>query len=284
MEPSMHFLLSPTSRNTTATQRIFASNSGTSFWRGAVVVIAIVGLALFMDINPTALAEETDEAKELPRRVLRHTPPIFEEWTFEQHGPATFPPGFASQTLGAGRPGEWTIIAQNDAPSKTHVLHQDVPCSSESCYQLLISQDVRAKYMDLSVGIFSKMGTPNSGAGLIFNAQDNQNFLTVLVYPATNTVKAFEFINGVPTLLKEQAVVPIERTPWHFMRIHLTSIVSHEVVEVSFDNKFIMSLEPSGLKSGNLGLITTGDGAFAFDNLRAVEITTGIPISRPPAY
>ena len=85
-------------------------------------------------------------------------------------------------------------------------------------------------------------------------------------------------------MLKEQEIFPKKRTRWHFMRIYLTSVVSHEVVELSFDNKFVMSVEPKNLKSGNVGLITTGDGSFSFDNLRAVEVTTGIPISRPPAY
>ena len=250
---------------------------------GRLVLSSIV-LTFFLGMPALGLADEVEEAKELPRRVLRHTPPIFEEWTFEKHEHETFPPGFTSGTLGNGRPGEWVLVEQQDAPSRSHVLRQQTPCPSESCYQLLISQNVRAKYMDLSVGMFSAMGTPNSGAGLIFNAQNPKNFITVLVYPATNTVKAFQFIDGVPTLLKEQAVVPKKRSLWHFMRIHLTSIVSHEVVEVSFDNQFVMSLEPKNLVSGNPGLITTGNGTFAFDNLRVVEITTGIPISRPPAY
>jgi len=164
------------------------------------------------------------------------------------------------------------------------VLRQAIPCSSSTCYQLLINEDVRAKYIDLTVGMLLDFGTPTSGAGLVFNAQDKQNFLTALVYPATNMVKVFEFIDGVPTLLKEYSVIPKKRTVWHFMRIHLTSVVSHEVIEVSFDNKFVMSMRLKNLKIGNLGLITTGNGVFAFDNLRAVEIHTGNPISRPAAY
>ncbi len=237
-----------------------------------------------MGMHSSAVAEETGELKELPRAVLKHTPPLFEEWTFEKHEHETFPPGFRADTLGTGRPGEWVLVTRKDAPSPTHVLRQAVPCASTACYHLLINQEVRAKYIDLTVGIFLELGAPTSGAGLIFNAQDNKNFLAVLVYPATNTVKAFEFIDGVPTLLKEQAVVPKKRTVWHFIRVHLTSIVSREVVEVSFDNQFVMSVEPQNLKTGNLGLISTGDGVFSFDNLRAMELTTGNPISRPPAY
>lgn len=246
--------------------------------------IASLVPSIFIGIPGNTSAEETGELKELPRAVLRHVPPIFEEWTFEKHEHETFPPGFRTETLGTGRPGEWTIITQKDAPSRTHVLRQPIPCSSATCYQLLINEDVRAKYIDLTVGMLLDLGTPTSGAGLVFNVQDKQNFLTALVYPATNMVKVFEFIDGVPTLLKEHIVIPKKRTIWHFMRIHLTSVVSHEVIEVSFDNKFVMSMRLKNLKIGNLGLITTGNGVFAFDNLRAVELHTGNPISRPAAY
>ena len=250
---------------------------------GTFLLTTVLVPGIFIGLQANGVAKETDELKELPKAVLRHTPPLFEEWTFEQHDHATIPPGFQADTLGTGRPGEWTIVTQTGAPSRTHVLRQHIPCSSAGCYQLLLNHELRTKYIDLTVGMFLDLGTPTSGAGLVLNAQDSQNFLAVLVYPATNTVKAFEFIDGVSTLLQEQPVFP-KRTMWHFMRIHLTSIVSREVVEVSFDNQLIMSLEPRSLKTGNLGLITTGDGIFAFDNLRAVELLTGIPISRPPAY
>ena len=263
----------------TLTSRLLAYLKVTTF-----SFFAFWGSAVFIDMDIPAFAEEMGEAKELPRRVLRHTPPIFEEWNFEKHGSATVPPDFISDTLGIGRPADWKLVTADNAPSRSHVLRQSAPCSSEDCFQLLLSEKVRAKYMDLSVGILAELGTPTSGAGLVFNAQDTKNFLAVLVYPATNTAKALEFIDGKPILLKEQEVFPKKGSPWHFMRIHLTSIVSHEVVELSFDNKFVMSVEPKNFKSGFLGLITTGDGSFAFDNLRAVEITTGIPISRPPAY
>ena len=280
----MRYSLFTTSSCTRHSHSAFIGHVITTMKIVTALFLATFGSVLFIEMGSLALAEEMDKAKELPRRVLRHTPSISKEWTFEKYGQATTPPDFFAETLGAGRPAEWTLTKQDGAPSHSHVLRQPTPCSSDHCYQMLISEKVRAKYMELSVGILAELGTPTSGAGLLFNAQDGKNFLAVLVYPATNTAKAFQFIDGKPILIKEHEVFPKKRSTWHFMRIHQTSIVSREVVELSFDNKFLMSLEPKHLKSGNVGLITTGDGSFSFDNLRAVEITTGIPISRPPAY
>lgn len=233
---------------------------------------------------PPAVAEEDEPLKELPRAILRHTPPLFAEWNFETNVDAVIPPGFSSQTLGHGHPGEWIVQPDENAPSRTHALLQSTPCPDSSCYQLLINETIRVEYLDLSVGILSKLGTPTSAAGLVLGMQDLQNFYAVLVYPASNVVRAYRFDDGIPTLIKEHAVLPKRRTSWHFLRVQRNTIVSKDFFEISFDNQFFLSVYDSTFHTGQIGLITTGGGAFAFDNLRVVELLTSRPLSRAPAY
>ena len=244
---------------------------------------ATFALVMCMGVSDL-FAEDADPLKELPRAVLRHTPPIFEEWNFEKHLDAVPPPGFSVHTLGDGYPGEWTIMTADDAPSRTHALLQSSPCSKSGCYQLLINDTIHVEYLDLSVGILSKLGTPTSAAGLVLNLQDLDNFYAVLIYPASNMVRAYRFSEGKPTLIKEHEVIPKKRTPWHFLRVQRNTIVSKDFFEISFDNQFFLSVYDSTLRTGRIGLLTTGDGKFAFDNLRAVELVTSEPLSRPPAY
>ena len=229
-------------------------------------------------------AEDAEPLKELPRAVLRHTPPIFQEWTFEKNLDSVLPPGFSSHTLGHGHLGEWTIIADDDAPSRTHALLQPTSCPAAGCYQLLINDTIRVEYVDLTVGILSKLGTPTSAAGLVLNLQDLENFYAVLIYPASNMVRAYRFSEGKPTLIEEHEVIPKKRTPWHFLRVQRNTILSKDFFEISFDNQFFLSVYDSTFRTGRIGLLTTGDGKFAFDNLRAVELVTSEPLSRPPAY
>lgn len=233
---------------------------------------------------PDLFAEDAEPLKELPRAVLRHTPPIFQEWNFEKNLDAVPPPGFSSHTLGHGYPGEWKVITDDDAPSRSHALLQATPCPDSSCYQLLINEAIRVEYVDLTVGILSKLGTPTSAAGLVLGLQDLKNFYAVFIYPASNMVKAYRFSDGEPTLIEEHKVIPNRRTPWHFLRVQRNTIVSKEFFEISFDNQFFLSVYDSTFKTGQIGLITTGNGKFAFDNLRAVELVTSEPLSRPPAY
>lgn len=256
---------------------------GGSRARGLGLGLAALACVFFTGI-PELFAEDTEPLKELPRAVLRHTPPIFQEWNFEKHLDAVLPPGFSSHTLGHGHPGEWTVIPDDNAPSRTHALLQSVPCLDPSCYQLLVNETIRVEYVDLTVGILSKLGTPTSAAGLVLGLQDIDNFYAILIYPASNTVKAYRFSDGTPTLIKEHPVIPKKRTPWHFLRVQRNTIVSKEFFEISFDNQFFLSVYDSTFKTGQIGLLTTGDGTFAFDNLRAVELVTSEPLSRPPAY
>ena len=251
--------------------------------RGLVLGLAALVFILCPGI-PDLFAEDAEPLKELPRAVLRHTPPIFQEWNFEKNLDAVVPPGFSSHTLGHGYPGEWTVITEEDAPSRTHALLQSIPCPDPSCYQLLINETIRMEYVDLTVGILSKLGTPTSAAGLVLGLQDLDNFYAVLIYPASNTVKVYRFFEGNPTLIKEHEVIPRKRTPWHFLRVQRNTIVSKEFFEISFDNQFFLSVYDSTFKTGRIGLVTTGSGKFAFDNLRAVELVTSEPLSRPPAY
>ncbi len=250
--------------------------------RSTGLLLGFAAFVLFSGVSD--LFAEDAPLKELPRAVLRHTPPIFEEWNFEKNLDAVVPPGFSSHTLGHGYPGEWTVMTDENAPSRTHALLQSTPCPSPGCYQLLINDTVRVEYLDLTVGILSQLGTPESAAGLVLGLQDLDNFYAVIIHPATNVVKAYRFSDGKPTLIEEHAVTPRPRTPWHFLRVQRNTIVSKDFFEISFDNQFILSIYDSTFQTGQIGLLTTGDGKFAFDNLRVVELVTSEPLSRPPAY
>lgn len=259
------------------------SKTGLFLSRSLFLGLAAVAMVLCTGI-PDLFAEDAEPLKELPRAVLRHTPPIFQEWNFEKHLDAALPPGFSSHTLGHGHLGEWTIITDNDAPSRTHALLQSTSCPTPGCYQLLVNDTIHVEYLDLTVGMLSQLGTPTAAAGLILNFQDPGNFYAVIVYPASNMLKAYRFDDGKPVLIEEHEVLPKKRTPWHFLRVQRNTIVSKDFFEISFDNQFFLSVYDSKLRTGRIGIMTTGDGKFAFDNLRVVELVTSEPLSRPPAY
>ena len=234
--------------------------------------------------NTSALADNSGPAQELPRAVHKTTPPLFQEWNFENQVEAKLPPEFFSHTLGTGAPTGWQVVTDLNAPSRTHVLLQPAACPHENCYQILTAENSRVNYVDLSVRILAKLGTPSAGAGLVFNAQNGKNFYAVMVFPATNTLKVLKVIKAQTTLLNEAPVIPKNDSEWHTLRVQRNTIVSQDFIEISFDNQLILSFSDSSLGAGQVGVATTGDGVFAFDNLRAMELLTSRPLSRPAAY
>ena len=121
-----HFLF-PTTSYTQYRYSTFVSRGRTSMKISTVLFLCTFGLASFIEMGSLALAKEMGKAKELPRRVLRNTPYISKEWTFEKYGQAATPPDFFAETLGTGRPAEWTLPKQAGAPSPSHVLRQPTP-------------------------------------------------------------------------------------------------------------------------------------------------------------
>ena len=63
-------------------------------WLSRRLILGCAATALILCTGVSDLfAQDAEPLKELPRAVLRHTPPIFEEWTFEKHLDAALPPG-----------------------------------------------------------------------------------------------------------------------------------------------------------------------------------------------
>ena len=79
MEPFMRYSLFTTSSCTRHSHSAFIGHVITTMKIGTALFLATFGSALFIEMGSLALAEEISKAKELPRRVLRHTPSISKE-------------------------------------------------------------------------------------------------------------------------------------------------------------------------------------------------------------
>jgi hypothetical protein len=234
-------------------------------------------------VSSVVFAQSSDEPQELPKPKFKTTPPLFQEWSFNKDQADSAPLGFSEETVGEGSPGIWKVEADSSAPSRPQALILKPGCQQESCYHLLLADDTNVEYLDLSVRMKMELGVSEGKAGLVFSAKDNQNFYAVVVTPETKTLQAYLVQDGQAKLLGEEKVLPMEGE-WHFLRVHRISYISHFPIECYFDNQLILHLSDSTLGEGKVGLITMGQGAFAFDNIRAVELLTERPLSRPPAY
>ena len=238
----------------------------------------VLGLWLFG--SPMgALAD--DQPQELPKPFHMTTPPLFQEWQFDKSALEILPEGFSQEVGGQDGQGGWLVNKDETAPSRPQLVEQQLTCGEGLCYQLLTVDGVTAEYVDLSVRM--KMRKSTGEAGLAYGVQDAQNFYAVVVEPKTNEIVAYVVKNGQPTELARETLI-LEPSEWHFLRIQRNTIVSKEFTEIFFDHHLMIDVYDQSFKKGKIGLVAIGDGAFSFDNLRAMELMANRPLSRPAAY
>ncbi len=240
-------------------------------------------VALFCVFGTTAvLADQDGGPQELPKPKIKTTPPFFKEWNFDKDQLGAQPEGFTQGTNGQAG-GQWVVTKEEAAPSKTQAIEQKGTCSEASCYQILLGDGTDVTYVDVSVRMKLVLGTASGKAGIVLGAKDHKNFYAAVVTPKTNTIEAYVVRDGKVTSFGEAKIKP-KSEEWHYLRVQRSPMISHDLFNVFFDRHMLLSLSDSTFKEGKVGLVTWGDGAFAFDSLQALEYLTNLPLSRPPAY
>ena len=255
--------------------------SDTQNYFAGLGLIVVVAVSLFVIGASEGYAG--DQPQELPKPFHKTTPPLFQEWNFDQPSSNGLPEGFTQAIGGASGEGGWSVKEDASAPSRPRLVEQRLHCGEGWCYQLLVAEGVEAEYVDLSVRMKLNLGTPSGQAGLAYGIQDHNNFYAAVVEPKTNEVVAYVVKDGQPTELARESLIP-QPSDWHFLRIQRNTIVSKEFTEIFFDHHLMLGVYDQSFKKGKLGLVAIGDGGFSFDNLRAMELMSNRPLSRPSAY
>lgn len=224
-----------------------------------------------------------DEPQELPKPFHKTTPPLFQEWQFDKSGVDAIPEEFSLEVGSTTVEGEWLVKEDSKAPSRPNAVEQQLTCSKEFCYHLLLAKDLIVEYVDLSVRMKMRLGAPSGKAGLAYGVQDAKNFYAVVVEPKTNEVVAYVVKDGAFKELARESLI-LESSEWHFLRIQRNTIISKEFTEIFFDHHLLIDVYDQSFKKGKIGLVAMGNSAFSFDNFRAMELMTNRPLSRPAAY
>jgi hypothetical protein len=253
----------------------YISFSGVGLVMGLVLGYGILG--------PSFGVFAKDQSQELPKPFHKTTPPLFQEWQFDKSPLNEIPQGFSLEVGGILSGGGWLVNEDSLAPSWPKTVEQQLTCGEGLCYQLLTAEDSTVEYVDLSVRMKMRLGTPSGKAGLAYGIQDSQNFYAVVVEPKTKEIVAYVVKEGKPKELARETLI-LEPSEWHFLRIQRNTIVSKEFTEIFFDHHLLIGVYDQSFKIGKVGLVAMGDGAFSFDNLRAMELMTNRPLSRPAAY
>jgi hypothetical protein len=228
-----------------------------------------------------AVQRETHDEKEFNLKQ-QATGGLFRKWTFDQEQPNQAPAGFVGAVAGNGRPAEWTVQADAEAPSPPQVLAVSAECGTERCDQLLIAKGLDYEYPDLTVRVWASQGTSGSG-GLLFGARDSSNFYAAVVDLASSTAQVIRVAEGRERVLV-LAPVTLKNTAWHSLRVQRNTIISKDFIEMFVDGVLVLSVEDQTLGLGQVGLLARGTSSLSFDSFHAVPLFSHRPLSAPPAY
>ncbi|MDZ4855308.1 MAG: hypothetical protein SGJ26_10715 [Nitrospirota bacterium] len=208
---------------------------------------------------------------------------LFNRWTFDQQSSGEAPAGFSMLEFGEGPAADWTIKADDDAPSASNILAANSSCRAVSCYRLIVADGFQYEYPDLSVRVRFSVHAATGVGGVVFGVKDTAHFYAVVADLTTKTLDVIRVVDGVETRLGRSSIAP-KAVPWHTLRIQRNTILSKDFIETFFDGQLAVTVQDQSLAIGQVGLLVLGRTALEFDSLHAIPLFSQRPLSAPAAY
>jgi hypothetical protein len=176
-------------------------------------------------------------------------------WNFDKEQAGTIAQNFTPDV------GEWKVVADNDAPSRPHVLAQ-LAKSSGPTFNITLAGDTNYKDVDITVAMKAVAGRTDQGGGVVWRAKDARNYYIARYNPLEDNYRVYKVQDGRRVELQS---ANIRRTAgWHDLRITMAG----DHIECYYDGRKHLDVKDSTFPaSGKIGLWTKADAQTHFDNL-----------------
>lgn len=218
--------------------------------QGNRLVVVTVGALLFCCSSEPSNSSAVPAAADMSARV----------WNFDADTVDEPAAGFT------GHRGDWRVVSDATAPSKTQVLAQ-LAKSEGSIFNVALVDEWNYRDVDVSVQLRSITGRIDQGGGLVWRALDAQNYYIARYNPLEDNYRVYYVKDGRRVQI-QSANLSVDHETWHTLRISM----SGEHIQCFLDGtKYLDIKDPTFVESGRLGLWTKADAHTHFDNLTVVE-------------
>lgn len=209
-------------------------------------------------------------------------------WNFDAEKAETLPKNFVVGMLVDGRPaGEWKVIDMkkfpsflqgldrreraritkvlqtNEPPSLPHVFAQLKNKGFEHDYPVVLIEETTAADLDLEVAFLPVAGKGDMGGGLVWHAQDHQNYYITRANPLEQNIRFYRVVKGVRLQLANfDQIISVKK--WHTLRV----VVRGNHFQIIYDGQSVLDVRDDTFKAGRIGLWTKADAVTYFDNLQ----------------
>jgi hypothetical protein len=192
-------------------------------------------------------------------------------YDFDNDSVGQIPKGWSHDRTGQGQIGNWIVMGDTTAPSKSNVLAQISPDQADYRFPVTVLDSSSYIDMQLSVKFKAVKGSVDQGAGLVWRYRDINNYYVVRANALEDNVVLYKVEKGkrtdLPLVGKGRTYGMKERVPtgkWGSLRIIATG--SH--FDVFHNGKKLFEVQDSIFtEAGKVGLWTKADSYTLFDNL-----------------
>lgn len=209
-------------------------------------------------------------------------------WNFDTDSAGGLPKNFVVGTLVDGRPaGEWKVInlktlpsflhgldrreriritkvlQTNEPPSPPHVFAQLKNKGFEHDYHVVLIEETTAADLDLEVAFLPVAGKGDMGGGLVWRAQDPQNYYITRANPLEQNIRFYRVVKGVRHKLANfDQIISVQK--WHTLHV----VVRGNHFRILYDGQVVLDVRDNTFQAGRIGLWTKADAVTYFDDLR----------------
>jgi hypothetical protein len=175
------------------------------------------------------------------------------EWTFDADPAGGLPAGVEVYD------GDWSVRAEEDAPSPPHVLRQ----GGRATFPALCLAD--KVYVDLEATLRFKpvSGREDQAAGVLFRIQDRNNYYILRANALEGNVNFYLYASGVRSEIKGGSA-RVDSGRWQELRVE----VEGDRFRGYLDGRLVVEAEDNSYKAGKVGLWTKADSVTCFDDVR----------------
>jgi hypothetical protein len=167
------------------------------------------------------------------------------------------PAGWTAAVTGKGET-RWTVVKDATAPSPPNVCKQ----SAKGTFPICLRNDSKLKDGFVEVKFKAVSGETDQAGGVIWRAQDKDNYYIARANVLEDNVTIYHTIQGKRVSFKnfETKVAPGQ---WHTLRVDFIG----DRFSVAFDGKEVIAATDNKIKdAGRVGLWTKADSVTLFDD------------------
>ena len=203
------------------------------------------------------------------------TPPGGGVVSFDDQRAGQPPRGMSCATTGKGRPGVWTIVTDDMAPSRPNVLAQTDEDSTGYRFPVCVVDGVSVADVDLSVRFKPVKGATDQAAGIVWRYRDKDNYYLLRANALENNLVLYKVEAGKRNDLKPKGAgmfaygkkARIAAGAWGTLRV----VAKGALFEAYLNGDKLFEVEDGTFTNpGTIGVWTKADSVTYFDDLRIV--------------